>query len=138
MTYCWLRIDRKVPGFLAAESIEAAYALRWREEILIDLALLGRLEHLETLDRAIEEVQAGGVVVLSLIGTLGSGRGPLLDEYERRIREAGIEVRRTEAYPATEVQPGGLAAALNLSNGLGQYHMAAQVGGCDHHVAALV
>ncbi len=82
---------------------------------MISLALLGRTQHIEAVDRAIEKVNSGEVVVLSLRGSLGSGRGPLLDEYERRIRDAGLEVRRTEAFPASEVQPGGLALALDLS-----------------------
>jgi len=79
------------------------------------LALLGRSQHLDALGRAIENVTAGGVAVLSLVGVAGSGRTALLDEYEKRLKTAGIETRRSALFPASVTNPGGLVEALGIS-----------------------
>lgn len=79
------------------------------------LALLGRTQQLEALERAMEVVTAGGVAVLSLVGVAGSGRSALLDECEVRLRTAGIETRRSALFPASVTNPGGLAENLDVS-----------------------
>jgi hypothetical protein len=84
---------------------------------MTSLALLGRLEHLDAIDRAIGKVKTGGVVVLSLVGLAGSGRTAVLDEYQRRLHAAGIGTRRSTLFPASVTDPGGLADALGISLG---------------------
>ncbi len=79
------------------------------------LALLGRAQHLDTLDRAIAEVSAGRVTLVSLEGVAGSGRTALIDECERRLAAAGIETRRAALFPASVSTPGGLAGVLGVS-----------------------
>lgn len=82
---------------------------------MTQLALLGRSQHLDALECAIENVAAGGVTVLSLVGVAGSGRTALLDEYEERLKAAGIETRRSALFPASVTSSGGLVEALALS-----------------------
>ncbi len=82
---------------------------------MTNLALLGRSEPLQAIDRAIERVQAGRVAVISLVGVAGSGRTALLDECQERIRAAGLATRRTALFPASVTNSGGLAEALGIS-----------------------
>lgn len=82
---------------------------------MTDLALLGRPEHLEAVDRAIAKVMVGELVVLSVGGVAGSGRTAVLDEYEKRLRSAGIGTHRAALFPASVTHPGGLAHTLGIS-----------------------
>ena len=82
---------------------------------MTNLALLGRDHQLEALERVVDKVQAGGVAMISLVGLAGSGRTALLDEYEERLRTAGIETRRSGLFPASVSASGGLADALSIS-----------------------
>ena len=82
---------------------------------MTNLALLGRVQQLEALERVIEKVRAGGVAMISLVGLAGSGRTALLDVYQERLQTAGVETRRSALFPASVSASGGLTDALGIS-----------------------
>src|SRR5680860_113774 len=75
---------------------------------------LGRNAHLEALTQAETVAGEGGVALLSIFGEAGSGRTRLLDEFERRLTQDGVGVRRTAAFAASETDPGSIGEALGL------------------------
>jgi tetratricopeptide (TPR) repeat protein len=76
---------------------------------------LGRAQHLATLQASAERAVSGERVAVAVHGTPGSGKSRLLDEFERRLREVEeLEIRRSQAFPASATRPGGVADDLQL------------------------
>lgn len=78
------------------------------------LSVRARSRALESLDEAVERVAAGETVVVSLQGSVGSGRTALLDEFAHRLDTGGVAVRRAKAYAADQTRPGAVAGELGL------------------------
>ncbi len=69
---------------------------------LADLPLIGRGRHLAALSEAVALAQAGGAVLVRVIGEPEAGVGSLLDEAAALSEGAGLEVLRVRAFEAPE------------------------------------
>lgn len=79
------------------------------------LPLLGRAEETRALEEASQRARSGQSVVVSIEGSLGSGKSRLLDEWAAQLEQAGFEVRRAAAFSAGETHPGLIARQLALA-----------------------
>lgn len=77
---------------IALHQIVREHSHRVRSANRADTMLVGRQAELQTIDRSLEQLQAGAGCALAIVGEAGLGKSRLLEEATRRASEGGLRV----------------------------------------------